>query len=315
MEKESQSSWLGYGAGLVAVLFWSVNVIIAHWLADKLQPAQISLGRWIVAGIILTPFVVMDIVRTWSSFRLHIARNLGLALAIGVVSISIQNTLVYAAGHTASAIDMALIGTCGPIFLAIFSAVILHQPIGLKQALGLCTAAFGVILLIAHGDLERLRQFNFVIGDFWMLLVAVSFALYTLLLSFRPKDLAPTTMLGMAVVVGICVLASYVYLTNPSGGFVLPNDKVLALLVYMGIFPSVISFICWNIALDRLGPMRTVVIYYMTPLLSSIEAYFLLGESMKISQLWGGCLILGGVVFAVLQKKPEAVTVAHIPQP
>lgn len=303
MNTESQSAYRGYVAGFAAVLFWSVNVIIAHWMTGKLEPAQVSLGRWMVAGIILVPFAIMDIVRTWATFRLHLVRNVLLAVAIGVVSISLQNTMVYAAGHTASAIDMALIGTCGPIFLALLSAIVLRKPIRLKQGIGLAAACLGVLFLITHGDLDRLSSFNFVIGDLYMLLVAFCFAAYTLLLTLRPKDLAPATMLGMAVLVGVGILSGYVGLTQGAAGFRIPDTKILILLVYMGIFPSVCSFICWNVALNHLGALRTGIIYYTMPLLSSIEAYFLLGENMNISQLWGACLILGGVMFASQHKK------------
>ncbi|MEG2172896.1 MAG: DMT family transporter [Desulfovibrionaceae bacterium] len=303
MDTKKQSTLTGYAAGLTAVLFWSVNVIIAHWMTGKLEPAQVSLGRWIVAGIILVPFTIVNITRTWASFRQHLWRNILLALGIGVISISIQNTLVYMAGHTATAIDMALIGTCGPIFLALLSAFVLHQPIRLMQGIGLVSACLGVLFLIAHGDLARLSSFNFVIGDLYMLVVSFSFAVYTLLLTLRPKDLAPATMLGMSVVVGVGVLSAYVGLTQGAAGFYIPETKVLAVLVYMGIFPSVCSFICWNIALSHLGTLRTGIMYYTMPLLSSIEAYFLLGESMNLSQIWGACLILGGVVFAAQHHK------------
>lgn len=314
MDTQAQETLKGYAAGFAAVLFWSANVIISNWMAGKLEPAQISLGRWMVAGIILVPFTIMNIIRTWSSFKQHLGRNILLACAIGLVSISIQNTLVYTAGHTATAIDMALIGTCGPIFLALLSAVALHKPITAKQAVGLATACLGVIFLIAHGDLARLRSFNFVIGDLYMLIVSFSFALYTLLLTFRPKDLAPATMLGMAVVVGVGILSSYVGITQGSAGFHLPDTKILLILLYMGVFPSVCSFICWNVALTRLGPLRTGIIYYTMPLLSSIEAYFILGENMSLSQVWGGILVLGGVFFASQHNKPGP-TIAQTGRP
>lgn len=309
MHKTTKALWGGYVAGFAAVLFWSANVIIAHWLAKDLQPAQISLGRWLVAACILTPYMVFDIYCTWPVFRQHLWRNISLAVAMGTVSIAIQNTLVYTAGHTASAIDMALIGTCGPIFLVLLSALLLHTPIGGKQSLGLGAAFCGVVLLIAHGDLARLSSFNFVIGDLWMLLVSFSFAVYTLLLSFRPKDVNPATLLAMAVIVGIIILSSYVGITQGRQGFDLPDKQILLIFAYMGIFPSVCSFLCWNVAISRLGPMRTSIIYYTMPLLSSVEAYFLLGEGMSFSQLWGACLILGGVFFAA-QERPHPPT-AH----
>lgn len=298
MDKATSAVWWGYVAGFAAVVFWSPNVIIAHWLANDLQPAQISLGRWGMAACLLTPYMVWDIYRTWAVFQQHLWRNVGLAVAIGTISIAIQNTLVYTAGRTASAIDMALIGSCGPIFLALLSAVLLHKPIGRKQGIGLAAAFCGVVLLILHGDITRLRSFNFVVGDLWMLLMALSFAIYTLVLSYRPAELKSATLLGMAVIVGVTLLSSYVGLTQGVQGFQLPDNRILLIFAYMGLFPSICSFLCWNSAISRLGAMRTSIIFYTMPLLSSVEAYFILGESMGLSQLWGAGLILGGVLFA-----------------
>lgn len=51
-------------------------------------------------------------------------------------------------------------------------------------------------------------------------------------------------------------------------------------LLYISLGASVLGFTFWNMAIDRIGPVRAGVLYYSVPLFSSVEAAFLLGESV-----------------------------------
>ena len=44
--------------------------------------------------------------------------------------------------------------------------------------------------------------------------------------------------------------------------------------VYLGIFNSVISYLCWNSALARIGNIKTSIIYYLLPLVISSVLLF-----------------------------------------
>ena len=74
------------------------------------------------------------------------------------------------------------------------------------------------------------------------------------------------------------------------------------LFVYLGIFNSVIAYLCWNTALNKIGDVKTGVIYYLMPIFGGLEAYFILGEKFYISQLSGGILIIIGIALTTLHK-------------
>lgn len=66
------------------------------------------------------------------------------------MGVTLFNTFIYIAGHTTSAINLALIGTtAAPVFTVIISAVILKQGITPLRIAGLLFCIAGVVVLIS----------------------------------------------------------------------------------------------------------------------------------------------------------------------
>ena len=147
---------MGYFLALTAIFFWSFNLIIASYFATSLQPFEIAFGRWFVAAFILVPLA-------WKGLRRNfhlLLRHSWLIVALALTGIVWDNTLIYYAGRTASAINMGLLDVTGPIFLVLMSWMFLKTPISLKQLLGLIIAVFGVVTIIVQGDFSRLSSFH-----------------------------------------------------------------------------------------------------------------------------------------------------------
>lgn len=83
------------------------------------------------------------------------------------------------------------------------------------------------------------------------------------------------------------------------------NGEDLAVLVYLGIFNSVISYLAWNTALAKIGNVKTSIIYYLLPIFSGAEAYFILNEHIYASQIWGGLLVVAGIAMVSLTGGKE----------
>lgn len=52
-----------YILAILAVFFWSFNVIIGVWLRDVLLPWQIAFFRWFIAAAVLLPWTIKDLIR------------------------------------------------------------------------------------------------------------------------------------------------------------------------------------------------------------------------------------------------------------
>lgn len=290
---------MGYAYALIAVFFWSFNLVIASYFATSLQPFEIAFGRWFVAAFILIPLAWKNLRRNFKTLLEHGWLVVALALS-GIVW---DNTLIYYAGRTTSAINMGLLNITGPIFLVILARILYKTPISLQQTIGLLIAVFGVITIIVRGDFTQLNQFKFVDGDGIMLLNTLCFAIYSLLQTKRPDNIDQPTLLAATVIVGLIIIYPFMITTTGISGLRQLQPIDIAVFVYLGIFNSVIAYLAWNSALSRLGNLKTSIIYYLMPLFAGIEAYFLLHEKLYWSSLAGGILIIGGIALVSLKAK------------
>lgn len=290
---------MGYLLAVTAIFFWSFNIIIASYFATSLQPFEIAFGRWFIAAFILVPLAWNGLRR---NFRL-LFENAWLVLALALTGIVWDNTLIYYAGHTASAINMGLLDVTEPIFLVVMSWMFLKTPIEAKQVIGLLIAVAGVLTIILRGDFTQLADFKFVSGDGLMLINTFCFAVYSLLQSKRPPQIDQATMLAATVIVGLIIIYPFMMTTVGISGLRHLQKIDFAVFFYLGIFNSVISYLAWNSALNKIGNIKTGVIYYLLPLFSGIEAYFILHEKIYASQIWGGLLIIFGIALTSLPKR------------
>lgn len=308
MAQGSNNSFSGYLLALTAIFFWSINIIIASYFATSLEPFEIAFGRWFIACLILVPLAWKDLKANWNLLW----RHWPLVLTLAITGIVLDNTLIYYAGRTASAIDMGLLDVTGPIFLVVLSRIFLKTPISGQQILGLAVAVFGVVVIILQGDLTQLSKFKFVSGDFIMLLNTFLFAVYSLLQAKRPPQVSQSAMLASTAVVGVIIIAPFLFSTVslPKLASLQPIDY--GVFIYLGVCNSVISYLAWNTALAKIGNVRTSIIYYLLPLFSGIEAYLVLHEKLYWSQFVGGALVIGGIALVSLSGQKQA---AQQPQP
>ncbi len=282
---------MGYFLALIAIFFWSWNIIVASSFAATLSPFELAFGRWVIAGTIL---IAITWKQLWAQRKILLA-HWPLIVGLALSGIVIDNTLIYYAGRTASAVNIGLLDTTGPIFLVLLSRFFLKTPISKIQILGFLITILGVITIIIRGDFTQISQIKLVSGDFIMLINTFSFAIYSLLQIRRPAAVSQTTMLAATVIAGVPILGILLL------GFVSParleqfGAEDLAVICYLGIFNSVLAYLSWNTALSKIGNVQTSIIYYLLPLFSGIEAYAVLKEQIYPSQIIGGLTVIAGI--------------------
>lgn len=290
---------MGYLLALTAIFFWSFNIIIASYFATSLTPLEIAFGRWFIASLILVPMAWHGLKSNWNLLW----ENKLLVLSLAITGIVLDNTLIYYAGRTTSAVNMGLLDVTGPIFLVLLSRIFLKTPISAQQILGLIIAVFGVVVIILQGDLTAISKFKLVSGDFIMLANTFCFAVYSLLQAKRPPQISQSTLLGATAVTGVIIIIPFLWATVSTTHFLELKPVDFAVFIYLGIFNSVLSYLSWNTALAKIGNIKTSIIYYLLPIFSGIEAYLILGEKIFISQLIGGLLVIAGIALVTIHKR------------
>ena len=283
---------------LVATTLWSTVFVLARVLAGQVPPAELAFWRWAIAFMVLAPFTWSASRREWPVMR----RHLGFLTLAGTMGFAVFSLVVFKAGESTSATNLSLIAASAPVIIAVLSVLFLREPLRLRPALGLCIALSGVLLLVLKGDLRTLTRLDVAPGDAWMLLAALMFALYSIMIRKRPAGLSQGPLLAAMLALASLALAPLCLWTMLEPGYSWPKTEYWLAMVFMGIGPSSLAYLCWNVAVERIGAARSGVVYYSVPLFSSLEAALWLGESVTVPQIVGGLLIVSGIVLSSLDS-------------
>ena len=288
--------WIGYVSSLVATALWAGNFVVARALAFAIPPFQFNFWRWVVAFAVILPFALPGLKDDWPGVRAHI-RYLSLMALIGV---TMMNVFIYKAGQTTESLNMALIMPATPAVIIILARIFYSEPIGWRKIAGVVTASCGIVVLVSRGSWARLSALEFQEGDLWTLGCMGCFALYSLLMRQRPREISSAGF--NAVVFGLGILFALPMTLAEAAFFSLPKLSwpVAWGVLYAGIGSSALAFWFWTVGVDRIGPVKAGLVYYTVPFFAAIMAKIVLDENVVAAQLWGGCLIIGGIICATL---------------
>ena len=294
MNNTSSQTLYGYLFALGATAIWSGNFIVARELSDIVPPISLAFWRWVVAVIVFLPFALKPLVKERRQVRKKI-RYLSVTALLGI---TVFNTLIYIAGHTTSALNLSLIAITFPIFIIILSRMLYGEKITANMILGIASVTSGVLLLITRGNLLVLSNLSFAIGDIWMLSASVVFAIYSILLKQKPKELSIWAFQLSTFSLGLLFLSPFFIWELHTLPPVSYDTTTVIAILYVGIFASLTAFIFWNKAIVTIGPSKSGLIYYTLPLFSGLLAYIFLDEQIEMIHLYSTLLIVAGILTA-----------------
>lgn len=159
---------------LFAVLIWSVNAIVNKLSAGAIEPAAISFYRWLLALLVLTPFVLPGVIRRWQAIRLHLWR----LMVLGLLGMALYQSLAYYAAHSVSALFMGIIAALIPLLTVLLSVLILRIAPTVGILVGSLISFCGLIWLVSAGNLHQLLNHGIGAGEAMMLAASSCYALY-----------------------------------------------------------------------------------------------------------------------------------------
>ncbi len=282
---------------LLPMLFWAGNAIVGRASVGEIPPLALSFWRWVVALIILLPFGLPRVMAARAAIR----ARLGVLSVLAITSVAAYNTLLYLALQTTSAINAILVAAALPIIIVILSWLWLGEAIGAKRGVGVLVSLVGVLVVIARGDPAMLAAFRLQAGDAWMLLAVLSWAVYSVLLRRHPTGIDPVALLTVLVALGVVFIFPFYLWELSQGQFWHPTVETVAIVAYVGIFPSVLAYYFWNEGVAALGANTAGQYTYLMPVFTAILAVIFLGESFR----WFHAAGLGLIFFGIWLATPR----------
>ena len=280
------------GLLMLMTLIWGVNYIVIKALFAQLSPLAFNMVRFPVA--VAAVAVVAWAVKARRPPRSAIPR----LAVIGIVGNTCYQTCYIEGMARTRAGNAALIMAAVPVLTGVFSHLLGHERLRWRDVAGLALSAAGLVVLIL-GSGEDVRfggNATAVVGDLLMLLSVVFWTAYTIGAKPLVDELGPTVTTAWTMGLGAIPL---LLLCIPSA-LAQPWRRVTpaawaGTILFSSLGSLVLAYLIWYRGVARLGSTRTAFYSNLTPVITLLTAWPLLGEVPTRWQLAGAAGIFGAL--------------------
>lgn len=277
----------------LAVFIWALNIAVTRYVSDYISPVSISFYRWLIAFIILTPFVLK---KTWKQ-RVIIKRHLLQVAVLAAFGMVLYQGLAYTAAHYTTATNMGIINAFIPIFTIFVSFFILKERPTLFAVIGSFLSFIGLLYVMAQGNFKSLLALGHHFGDVVMIVAVFFYAFYGVFLKKWKLQISLLALLYVQIIFALIYHVPFLLYF----GLDSLNAQNVASVLYAGAFPSLIAPFVWMLSIQYIGPNSTSIFMNLMPIFTAIIASFWLSEHWTLHHSIGGSIILLGIILA--QKK------------
>lgn len=285
----------------VATCAWATNLMIGRSLRGQIGPITLTAARFMIAALVFGLILMRK-----SPEERRPGKDTPMLLVMALTGVVLFAPTLYFGLVFTTAMNATMINGVAPIITAALAAWFLHEAFSLKQLLGSILALGGVAFILFGNNAEARNSISLNEGDLLVVLAVVFWSMYSVALRRVVLRRSPLSATGLSIFMGLPVLIAMAVLecmNNP----VAWSIRLVALVVYVGLVPAALGFICWSAGVKLLGAGGAMVFYNTMPLYGALFAFMLLGETLAPAQLIGGALILGGGLIAALNKKAKTL--------
>jgi drug/metabolite transporter (DMT)-like permease len=268
-------------------LFWAGNYVFGKFVVTEMTPLSLTFTRWLFASAILLVIANFWEKPDWG----RVLKNWPSLIGLALFGLAAYNMLLYYALHFTSPTNASLVNSFNPGLIAVVSAIYLREKVTRTQVLGILVSFLGVLSIMTKGNLLQVFTMQYNIGDVLMILAVAAWTIYSMI-GKKLTSVPPITSTALSGVIASAIMAPLAI----SQGFDLTHLSAVALtgIAYIAIFPSVFSFIFWNIGIKEIGPSKSGIFLNLNPVFTAAISW-LLGQRITNVQVLGGLLVFAGV--------------------
>ena len=217
-------------------------------------------------------------------------------LLAGTIGLGVQQILCLRTYELIPASQAVILHYTYPLLMLVLARLFFREKSGWRAVVCVLLGFAGVCLLVVAGG--TLGDVRFSAGVAVALATAFSFALFCVLIKHARFSITAGMLLFnlFGLVFLLCLLPLYPLRWAPNAG-------VMALLAYLGVFPTALAFILWNRALRMIPTGRASNCALLVPILSLVCIAVVLKERIAALQAVGMAIVLGSVFLNVLLAK------------
>lgn len=250
----------------------------------SVSSGELALYRAVLAALLLTGFFVLSKQHIPLS---KVKKEIPLLLASGV-AMGINWILLFQAYKYTTVSAATLSYYFAPVIVTVVCPFLFREKLTMKQIICFIMSTVGLVLIIGIGDVHGDRN---IIGILFGLGAAVFYATVILLNKFI-KKVEGIHRTFLQFIAAIITLTPYVLCTSGITLGSLNNIGWINLLI-VGLVHTGITYCMYFSSLKELPGQKVAILSYIDPLVAVLISVTVLGETMTMSQVIGGMLILG----------------------
>lgn len=282
---------LTYISLIITMLLWGGTFLAGRMLGATLPPASTAFLRFFVASITLITILRLN--------QGHIPKphktQWLLLFFLGLTGIFTYNIFFFEGLRHISAGRAALIISATPLVIAIASTFLFGEKMTPLRLFGIIISFTGALFVISNGHPTEIINGNFGTGEKALLGCVLSWSAYTLAGRKVLNTIPPLTAVCFSCIIGTVLLIIPALQSGLLTYIPRLNSTDWFNILYLGVGGTALGFWWYYRAIKEIGASRSAIFINLVPLFALLLSHLLLHESVKLSVLAGGLLILTGV--------------------
>ncbi|WP_097026284.1 DMT family transporter [Clostridium peptidivorans] len=292
----SSKERLAYVFVILTSLLWGSSATVGKIVLKDLNNFQVLFYISFIAFISL--FII-----SWKRKRLNEVRHYTKKdyfnfAYMGFLGVFLYDIFFYGALMYAPAQEVFIVNYTWPVWVGIFSCVLLKEKFSLKKGIAIGMGFLGIYLVVSRGKMGISIQAENIKGYVMALMGAVCYGVFSVLGKKHNYDKFLSMMFYYAFTFIYISIYLWIFYYIPAINF-----KELLGLIWIGAFSGGIASVFWFLALKYGDTFKMSNMIFLTPFISLIYTHFILDERIYVSSFIGLLFITSGILVEKLVTK------------
>lgn len=275
---------------ITANIIWGVASPIFKLALQNITPFTLAFLRFFAASCLLFPFAAKSLwIKKTDWFNL---------ILLSIFGITINITFFFFGLKYSPSINAPIIASSGPIFLYLFSILILHEKPHKKIFLGMIISLIGVLIIVGQPLLSK-GITGEILGNLFFVLATIGSVGHVIISKeILPKYPASTVTFWSFIIGNFTFFPLFLYEMVNSHPFDTLDSRGITGLLFGIFLSSAAAYFLFEWGIKKLEGQEIGIFTYIDPIAAILLAVPLLGETITPIFVIGSSLVFSGIFIA-----------------
>ena len=269
---------------IISMVIWGTLGLFVRGI--DLSSLEIAFFRALLGSGFL---VLVSLIKKDKIKRYALKNNL-LMLSLAGIGLGVNWITLFQAMKYTTISNAILSYYFAPVFIVIFSSILLKEKLSIKNIMYLLVAICGLFLIMKSGDLKVIGNYDHTKGITYGLIGAVLYAIVVILNKYiKGLSAFQTTLIQLSI---SAIVLMPIVIKNSTVSFKSIDINTWIFILIIGVIHTGIAYLLYFSSIKQVSSQSIAILSYLDPIVAIIISFLFLGESMNTLQVLGGILIL-----------------------